>query len=244
MTEHKKIHRTCPECLLAFSTVKDMHAHVKKVHGESVLTDFLFQFGGSHLCVDCGRIFPTASFLAVHRAKSHRKSSGEAKCETCGKVFKDKERLKQHRSTHLNVRKKVCQTCGKTFKNAGNLFQHKQQHLPRKHVCSCGHAFTYKHGLKNHQERCFAGLPCKRPHTKNRPQKDNFGQIIPPVIVNENQDSNDQNSAQRRAVEQALVPPAFLPPAPQPFSANPLVFNPQVFGPPNLFPQFPQFPPQ
>ena len=93
-------------------------------------------------------------------------------------------KLKRHELVHLDVRNRICPTCGKSFKTASNLHQHKEQHKPRKFVCECGDAFTYRHGLKNHQERCSQGLPCKRPHTKNRPQKDNFGNIIPsyPVV--------------------------------------------------------------
>lgn len=183
VTEHKKVHKTCPECLLEVPHIKDLPHHIRDAHGQTAdaLNDTLLKTGlKQHLCQVCGRVFATKKRLVSHHERAHPKERVEAECEKCGKKCADMAALKRHlNSVHSTARRFVCQECGKAFKSAGNRHQHKQQHKPRKFICGCGHAFTYKHGLQNHQVRCFAGLPCKQPHTKNRPQKDEFGQIIP-----------------------------------------------------------------
>ena len=210
-----------------------LHAHMKEKHGYSSLKQHLLNTTRNHLCQICGRVFPFASHLNIHHNRVHPDLPPDAaKCKICGKTFSNLEKIKKHMHVHSDERKYVCTTCGKRYKTAGNLHQHKQQHLARKHVCGCGDAFTYRHGLVNHQARCFAGLPCKRPHSKNRPQKDSAGNLIPPSFDCASNQSrvSDQvpppEPSEAQQLNSGYVVPAYLPPPP---NMPPLVLPPQVF---------------
>ena len=167
---HKKIHRTCPECLLELPTVPLLESHMRKEHGTSTLKDHWQKTRKNILCPFCGRVFVWKWHLLEHYRSEHPGQGAEPeKCKECGKSFKNMRRLKDHMLRHSDKKTFVCNTCGKAFKTAGNLFQHKQQHLPKKFVCGCGERFTYPHGLKRHKPRCLAGLPIRKAHSRNMP---------------------------------------------------------------------------
>ena len=167
---HKKIHRTCPECLLELPTVPLLESHMRKQHGTSTLKDHWQKTRKNILCPFCGRVFVWKWHLLEHYRSEHPGQGAEPeKCKECGKSFKNVRRLKDHMLRHSDKKTFVCNTCGKAFKTAGNLFQHKQQHLPKKFVCGCGERFTYPHGLKRHKPRCLAGLPIRKAHSRNMP---------------------------------------------------------------------------
>ena len=161
-----------------------LHAHIREAHGQPTLQKHRLNTLKQHLCQLCGRVFAYPHHLRNHHLLAHAKENISSECDICGKEFPSSKHLQKHkRFVHTDKRQYVCRTCGKAFKSPTNLHQHQQQHKPRKWVCHCGDAFTYRHGLRNHQVRCLAGLPCRRTHTKDRPQKDELGNIIPPRPV-------------------------------------------------------------
>jgi uncharacterized Zn-finger protein len=85
-----------------------------------------------HSChhTQCGKKFSTRQFLKVHETFAH----GDEKsiiCEACGKGFKSKSSLAQHRMTHVPYDElpHVCDhaLCGKRFGWPSHLREHKRR---------------------------------------------------------------------------------------------------------------------
>ncbi|KXJ08708.1 transcription factor IIIA [Exaiptasia diaphana] len=86
-------------------------------------------------------------------------SSGENVCDFkgCGKKFKKKQRLIEHKRSHTGERPCLCTECNKTFVREMHLKRHLLSHNGTKpYSCSyagCNLMFTTKHFMKRHQER-------------------------------------------------------------------------------------------
>jgi len=74
-------------------------------------------------------------------------------CKICKKLFKDRNRLKQHRVTHTKEKSYECSECGKKFGTPGILYNHSFVHNPPHHCELCTFKFAQKSGLQNHMKK-------------------------------------------------------------------------------------------
>ncbi|XP_073467419.1 uncharacterized protein [Aquarana catesbeiana] len=102
-------------------------------------------------CTECGRCFRFKSKLNEHKI-SH---TGEKpySCPECGKCFSRKSDLSIHQRSHTGEKQFSCFECGKSFNSKSNLNVHKRFHTGEKpYSCpECGKCFSQKSNLYKHQ---------------------------------------------------------------------------------------------
>lgn len=79
-------------------------------------------------CVECGKGFCQARTLAVHRTL-HMNQESALQCDTCGRVFSDRQSLKTHLLAHVDPKNFECSVCTKQFKRQCDLKKHQLQHV-------------------------------------------------------------------------------------------------------------------
>uniref|UniRef100_A0A8C9MKT5 C2H2-type domain-containing protein n=1 Tax=Serinus canaria TaxID=9135 RepID=A0A8C9MKT5_SERCA len=103
-----------------------------------------------HKCSECGKSFKRRSHLIEHR----RIHSGEKpyECPQCGKSFSWNSQLIVHQRSHTGERPFVCQHCGKSLNWKSDLTDHLRVHTgERPYVCQqCGKSFSWKSHLTEH----------------------------------------------------------------------------------------------
>ncbi|XP_066599437.1 zinc finger protein 853-like [Prorops nasuta] len=121
------------------------------------------------VCRDCGKAFTSISLLAEHSCivqnfvsetheikeeNSLQNNGNPFSCDICGKPFKRKEHLFQHRKLHTGERPYVCTTCSKAFSRKEHLVRHSVSHTGQKmHECEmCGKSFSRKDNLHKHRK--------------------------------------------------------------------------------------------
>ncbi|XP_015125797.1 zinc finger protein 184 isoform X2 [Diachasma alloeum] len=130
------------------------------------------QTGRNLDCRDCGKTFESLTQMNSHECPSsplmNEVSEIETKdepltgngtttsfsCDVCGKPFKRKEHLFQHRKLHTGERPYVCTTCAKAFSRKEHLVRHSVSHTGQKmHECEmCGKSFSRKDNLHKHRK--------------------------------------------------------------------------------------------
>uniref|UniRef100_A0A1B6GH52 Protein krueppel n=1 Tax=Cuerna arida TaxID=1464854 RepID=A0A1B6GH52_9HEMI len=112
-----------------------------------------------HPCCDqCGKELNTPELQANHEmlcpGPPDDKNGGTFSCEVCGKPFKRKEHLFQHRKLHTGERPYACGTCGKAFSRKEHLVRHAVSHTGQKsHTCDmCSKSFSRKDNLHKHRK--------------------------------------------------------------------------------------------
>ncbi|XP_046985533.1 zinc finger protein 85-like [Schistocerca americana] len=116
----------------------------------------------SRPCNRCGKIFSSIEELQTHspcqeNSDASDKNGGPGcnySCEVCGKPFKRKEHLFQHRKLHTGERPYICSVCGKAFSRKEHLVRHAVSHTGQKmHSCDmCGKSFSRKDNLHKHRK--------------------------------------------------------------------------------------------
>ena len=107
-----KLHKcaVCGESFLYISQLKrhvDTHTFVDPTCKENEMNgNKCFSLQGS-LPIDSNQ-------RKMLKQSSHNKTLG-FKCESCGKSFSQKQRLKIHLTTHLRIKSRKCEICGKSF---------------------------------------------------------------------------------------------------------------------------------
>ncbi|XP_066907562.1 zinc finger protein PLAG1 [Halyomorpha halys] len=87
------------------------------------------------LCEDCGKAFKTRRKLTQHKSIH----SGEKRytCEHCTKGFSSKFKLVRHMVVHSKVRDWECEACGTGFRRKDHLEAHLRQHCGERTVFPC-----------------------------------------------------------------------------------------------------------
>ncbi|KAF4519907.1 hypothetical protein B566_EDAN008283 [Ephemera danica] len=115
--------------------------------------------GGPFPCDTCGKTFRRKEHLFQHR-KLH---TGERpfSCSVCGKAFSRKEHLVRHAVSHTGEKVHSCELCGKAFSRKDNLLKHRKTHgIAGPYVCeACGKSFVVKHYYLMHRSSHSGNQP-------------------------------------------------------------------------------------
>ncbi|KAM9842572.1 zinc finger and BTB domain-containing protein 24 [Aulostomus maculatus] len=112
------------------------------------------------------------------RGRKRKYPNTEARCDNCGKVFKNHLFLKIHQRTHTGEKPFQCSVCGKSFTQKHTLLVHQRKHTGEKpFVCTvCSKALTTKHSLQEHmnlheENKSFSCDKCGKTFTQKRQLK-------------------------------------------------------------------------
>ncbi|WAR25122.1 ZN251-like protein [Mya arenaria] len=184
VNRHKK-NKTekCPVCEKLFyvgDLSQHMHIHSENRHKHlcDICGEKFAQSGGlkshiffkhedhpqkEHKCFLCDSAFLTASLLKQH-VKIVHSIERLFTCETCGKSFKQKTKLKRHSAVHSDVYPYKCDFtgCEKNFKTKDLLRMHSKRHSGEKtHFCeTCGKGFYETSDLNLHIRTHTGVKPC------------------------------------------------------------------------------------
>ncbi|XP_037603223.1 zinc finger and BTB domain-containing protein 24 [Sebastes umbrosus] len=115
------------------------------------------------------------------RGRKRKYPDTEARCEDCGKVFKNHLFLKIHQRTHTGEKPFRCLVCGKAFTQKHTLLVHQRMHTGEKpFVCTvCSKALSTKHALQEHMnlhegDKSFTCDKCGKTFTQRRQLKSHY----------------------------------------------------------------------
>jgi len=134
----------CRFCSKPFRQNRSLQLHLHRCHQA---TD-----NNTHLCVNCGDIFPLHSVLVDHVRRVHS-TIREIKCGTCDKSFKSSSNLKTHERIHSGEKPFRCTHCDFSSAQATPLKHHLRRHIGLKpYKCKyCDHpGFSYSSTLRQH----------------------------------------------------------------------------------------------
>nr|XP_034172002.1 zinc finger protein 184-like [Osmia lignaria] len=149
---------TCKGCGKIFSSISQLNSHSCSVQnllsetsdGSAIKEDNLQTSTNSFSCDVCGKPFKRKEHLYQHR-KLH---TGERPyvCTTCTKAFSRKEHLVRHSVSHTGEKMHDCEMCGKSFSRKDNLHKHRKTHgVSGPYICEvCGKSFVVKHYYSMH----------------------------------------------------------------------------------------------
>ena len=130
----------CKACDKTFNSKKLLKGHIKATHSREVK------------CKSCEETFEMNSDLEVH-IKTNHEPNGKYKCDTCGKTFALRWRLKKHQESHASLKARKCHYFNNEkdcpFEEIGCMFDHTLSKM-----CSYGQRCSqklcsYQHGAYN-----------------------------------------------------------------------------------------------
>ena len=173
--EEKKMF-PCDICGSYLSTMKSLKRH-RKIHtrgididnGSNVSDSTLDNF--KNIKTDNSSIKQEEKMSTADKTKEAPKKEVQTEfpCEFCGKIFKRRKILNEHRKIHTGKIPRECKICGKHSYGASSYMYHLRTHTgERPHVCDiCGNAYITSTQLTNHRrihstERPFSCDICKK----------------------------------------------------------------------------------
>ncbi|KPP65726.1 zinc finger and BTB domain-containing protein 24-like [Scleropages formosus] len=101
-------------------------------------------------CEDCGKVFKNHLFLKIHQ-RTHTEQKSFS-CDQCGKIYSQKRQLKSHYRVHTGEKPFTCEICGKCFTAKSTLQTHIRIHRGEKpYVCSiCDKSFSDPSARRRH----------------------------------------------------------------------------------------------
>jgi hypothetical protein len=105
-------------CEFKTSSKQELDNHTRKVHLNLPIEK-------NHVCTICGNSYNKVTILNNHIKAVHQ---GEKpyECETCGKAFARKQKMKEHMLIHTGDASWMCPLCGKSMTNSGSKYNHKR----------------------------------------------------------------------------------------------------------------------
>ena len=145
--ENRNVSFQCDKCPKKF---------IKKVY----LTNHLLRFhhlAKENLCLHCGQAFLTSESLKRHITDEHF-SSVTFKCDICEKMFKRKDKWKNHIAIHSGIRPFECDICHKNFITKTKLNEHLRRHNGEKRFSCllCAKVYSGSHDLRKHMKKMHA----------------------------------------------------------------------------------------
>ena len=109
----------------------------------------------SELCPVCGKVFKEKEKFKDHCGRNQSRESLE--CRVCHRSFCSLKKLKQHQRIHTEGNQYACNLCFKNFKHRRNLSDHLKQHSNKSEFkCSkCFKTFSCVQNLKRHERRIY-----------------------------------------------------------------------------------------
>ena len=139
------LQKCCPVCNKKFMLKKNLMTHMKRFHEnegsasrkfqcETCDKTFLYRYeleahenvhqGVKSFKCHCGKGYSSKKALNDHVKIVHEATGEKFSCEICGKVLRDKYKLKYHMMVHSEKRNFKCSHCSTEFKGGENLRRH------------------------------------------------------------------------------------------------------------------------
>lgn len=134
----------CNQCNKMFTTKSNYNRHMKMHNGTMVE------------CNLCGKLFFTKDAQAKHRLSVHENQRLPCDEPACGKSFKTKLGLTNHKKDHIGVYRYLCPQCGKGFNYKSEFECHVVKHDEKQpFMCTkCNERFSFKTNMVRHSRTC------------------------------------------------------------------------------------------
>ncbi|XP_037043068.1 oocyte zinc finger protein XlCOF6-like isoform X3 [Bradysia coprophila] len=101
-------------------------------------------------CKVCGKVFKNRTKLRYHQQEVHGEKS--VMCDICGKTFKSKNAIPNHMKIHFDEKTWECEYCGKRFIQKSAFKTHQATHREKPFHCDeCDAKFSTKESLHSHK---------------------------------------------------------------------------------------------
>ncbi|XP_048003787.1 gastrula zinc finger protein XlCGF57.1-like [Leguminivora glycinivorella] len=139
----------------------------KRKKEPTVKNEVQYEVAEDFKCVECGMVLPNAYVYHAHMNKHFPNHI----CETCGKGFLTKKRLKRHMPSHIKGPFK-CEQCDVEFNNYNSLNSHRQRKHKSVDLYACPHCPSRFPTLTRRARHLAARHGARAPHSCSVCSKD------------------------------------------------------------------------